>query len=219
MTDYASLRRRMVTEQLQPRGLSDPRVLAAAGKVERHRFIPEDNQDLAYADSPVPIGKDQTISQPYIVALMTQTLRLDGSEKVLEIGTGSGYQTALLAELAKEVYTIERFPELSGKANSLLTELGYSNIHFKTGDGSLGWKEHAPYDRIIITAASPRVPLPLEEQLKEGGMIVLPVGSDTFRQQLQVCEKRKGILSSGFVCDCVFVPLVGEFGMFREKQP
>jgi protein-L-isoaspartate(D-aspartate) O-methyltransferase len=122
----------------------------------------------------------------------------------------------MLAELAKEVYTIERFPELSRQAAGLLAELGYTNIHFKAGDGSVGWKEHAPFDRIIITAACPRVPFPLEEQLREGGRIVLPVGADTFRQQLQVCEKNSGRLSVSFVCDCVFVPLVGEFGMFKK---
>ena len=216
MTDHASLRKKMVAEQLQARGVTDPRVLAAAAKVERHRFLSEENQNSAYSDCPLPIGKEQTISQPYMVALMTQALGLKGNETVLEIGTGSGYQTALLAELAKEVYTIERIPELSRKAGGLLTELGYTNIHFKMGDGSVGWKEHAPYDRIIITAACPRVPFPIEEQLKEGGKIVLPVGGEVFRQQLQVCEKKRGSLLASPVCDCVFVPLVGEFGMFKR---
>ena len=213
--DYAILRKRMVEEQLIPRGIKDPKVLNAFYKVERHKFIPEDLRTSAYADFPVPIGQGQTISQPYIVALMTGCLDLTGQEKVLEIGTGSGYQAAILAELAKEIYSIERFKNLAQKAEIILNELGYTNIKIKVDDGTLGWSETAPFDRIIITAASPRIPLPLIEQLKESGKLILPLG-ETFSQVLTVVEKKKGKLESIEVCGCVFVPLVGKYG-YREK--
>jgi protein-L-isoaspartate(D-aspartate) O-methyltransferase len=209
--DYAILRKRMVKEQLIPRGINDQRVLDAFYKIERHKFVPQNLWDSAYGDFPVGIGEGQTISQPYIVALMTECLSLVGQEKVLEIGTGSGYQAAILAELAKEVYSIERFGKLAKKAQAILAELGYHNIKIKVGDGSLGWPEAAPFDRIIITAASPRIPLPLTEQLKENGKLVLPLG-ETFSQVLTVVEKKKGKLESIGVCSCVFVPLVGKYG-------
>jgi len=213
--DYAVLRKRMVDEQLIPRGIENPRVLEAFLKVERHKFIPEELRMSAYADFPVPIGAGQTISQPYIVALMTECLGLSGEEKILEIGTGSGYQTAILAELAKEVYTIERIESLSQSAAAILNDLAYQNIKIKVSDGSLGWKEEAPFDRIIITAASPRIPLPLTEQLNESGKLILPLG-ETFSQVLTIVEKKKGNLESIEVCGCVFVPLIGKYGWKGE---
>ena len=209
--DFAVLRKRMVEEQLIPRGIKSERLLDAFYKVERHKFVPEDLRGTAYADFPVPIGEGQTISQPYIVALMTQCLDLTGAERVLEIGTGSGYQCAILAELAKEVYTIERFANLAKSAETILKETGYKNITLKVGDGTLGWKEIAPFDRIIITAASPRIPLPLTEQINESGKIVLPLG-EPLSQVLTVVEKKKGKLESIQVCGCVFVPLIGKYG-------
>ena len=213
--DLGLLRKRMLEEQLLPRGIRDTLVLAAFSKVERHRFVPEELIGSAYGDFPVPIGEGQTISQPYIVALMSECLKLTGKEKVLEIGTGSGYQTAILAELSAQVYSVERIAGLSVRAETLLKELGYTNIKFKVGDGSLGWQEYGLYDRIIITAASPRLPLPLSEQLKEGGRIVLPLG-ETFSQVLTVAEKKEGKLDSERVCGCVFVPLVGKYG-YKEN--
>lgn len=209
--DYAALRKKMVDEQLLPRGIKDQRVIKAFYKVERHRFIPEDSRDSAYEDFPVPIGEGQTISQPYIVALMTEYLGLKGDEKVLEIGTGSGYQTAILAELAKEVYSVERFETLAKNSERLLKELGYANFKIKVGDGSLGWPEEAPFDRVIITAASPCLPQPLVEQLKDNGRMVLPLG-ESFSQALTMVEKQKNGFKSTQICGCVFVPLVGEYG-------
>ena len=209
--DFAILRKRMVEEQLIPRGIKNERLLDAFYKVERHKFVPEDLRGSAYADFPVPIGEGQTISQPYIVALMTQCLDLTGEEKVLEIGTGSGYQSAILAELAKEVYTIERYANLAKSAETVLKESGYKNITIKVGDGTLGWKDIAPFDRIIITAASPRIPLPLTEQINESGKMVLPLG-ESLSQVLTVVEKKKGKLESIQVCGCVFVPLIGKYG-------
>lgn len=202
----------MVEEQLKPRDIKDTEVLDAFQKVERHKFIPKDLASNAYADFPIAIGSGQTISQPYIVALMTECLRLTGQEKVLEIGTGSGYQTAILAELSQEVYSIERFENLAKRAQGLLNELGYTNIKIKVGDGTLGCPEEAPFDRIIITAASPRIPLPLTEQLKDGGKLIIPLG-ESFSQMLTLFEKKKDKLESTQICSCVFVPLVGKYGL------
>ncbi|MFH0738654.1 MAG: protein-L-isoaspartate(D-aspartate) O-methyltransferase [Candidatus Omnitrophota bacterium] len=210
--DYQALRKIMIEEQLIPRGISDQRVIGAFSKVERHKFIPQDLKDNAYADFPLPIGQGQTISQPYIVALMTEILGLNGGEKVLEIGTGSGYQVAILAELAKEVYTIERLEGLANKAQELLLGLGYQNIKFKSADGTLGWSEEAPFDRIIITAATSVIPLPLAQQLKEGGRLVLPLG-ESFSQVLTLVIKKNGNLESKDICGCVFVPLVGKYSL------
>lgn len=209
--DYEILRERMVREQLMPRGIKNQKVLDAFRKVERHKFIPENLRNSAYADFPVPIGEGQTISQPYIVALMTECLNLNGQDKVLEIGTGSGYQAAILAELAGEVYTIERFETLAKRAEAILNELGYTNIKIKVGDGTLGWEEAAPFDKIIITAASPQIPLPLTEQLRENGKLILPLG-ESFSQVLTLVEKKKGKLEFMDICGCVFVPLVGKHG-------
>lgn len=208
--DFAVLRKRMVEEQLIPRGIKNPRVLEAFRNVERHKFVPQELISSAYADYPLAIGEGQTISQPYIVALMTESLELTGVEKVLEIGTGSGYQTAILAQLSKEVYSIERFESLEKKADATLKELGYSNIKLSIGDGTLGWPQEGPFDRIIITAASPRIPLPLAEQLEEGGKLIAPLG-ESFSQVLTLVKKTGGKLESSEICSCVFVPLVGKY--------
>ena len=213
--DYEKLRKRMAQEQLIPRNISDQGVLDAFLKIERHKFIPQDLRDNAYADFPLPLGEGQTISQPYIVALMTQELGLAGKEKVLEIGTGSGYQTAVLAELAREVYTIERFEGLAKKAKELLLELGYQNIKLKTADGTAGWPEEAPFDRIIITAATSVIPAPLAEQLKEGGKMILPLG-ESFSQVLTLAQKINNKLETRNICGCVFVPLVGKYSCTKQ---
>jgi protein-L-isoaspartate(D-aspartate) O-methyltransferase len=214
--DYTTQRKGMVDEQLIPRGISDKRVLDVFYSVERHKFIPEEQKEFAYSDFPIPIGQGQTISQPYIVALMTEALALTDDSKVLEIGTGSGYQAAILAKLAKEVYSIERFPNLAKNAQTLLDGLGYKNIKIKVADGTLGWPEEAPFDRIIITAAAPSIPAPLIEQLKEGGRLILPLG-ENFSQVLTLAEKKGGELYSQNICGCVFVPLVGKFGLFKKE--
>ena len=213
--DYALLRKEMVEEQLIPRGIKEQRVLDAFYKVERHKFIPEEQEEFAYADHPLPIGQGQTISQPYIVALMSECLQLTSESKVLEIGTGSGYQAAILAELAKEVYSMERFPALAKNAASKLAEQGYNNVKIKVGDGTLGWPEEAPFERIIITAACPEIPPPLIEQLKEGGRLILPMG-ENFGQVLTLFEKKKTGLFTQEICGCVFVPLVGKFGLLKK---
>lgn len=204
-------REQMVREQLISRGITNQRVLEAFRKVERHKFVTASHQASAYQDHPLPIGQGQTISQPYMVALMTECLNLKGKERVLEIGTGSGYQTAILAELADTIYSIERYQELAERAKGILEDLGYSNVEIIVGDGTLGWPEYSPYDGIIVTAGAPEVPIPLFEQLRESGRLVIPVGN-SFSQVLQVVEKRKGKMSKDDVCSCVFVPLVGKYG-------
>lgn len=209
--NYETLRRKMVEEQLIPRGISDARVLSALGKVERHAFIQPDLRDSAYQDHPLPIGEEQTISQPYIVAEMTQRLSLKGEERVLEIGTGSGYQAAILSCLAKEVYTIERIPALAEKAAHALKELGYNNVKTKVGDGTLGWSEYAPYDAIIVTAGAPKIPDAYIEQIKEGGRLIIPVGG-RFSQVMTCAEKKSEGIAVSQVCGCVFVPLLGKDG-------
>lgn len=214
--DYEILRKKMVEEQLIARGIKNERVINVFRKVERHKFLPEDLRASAYSDFPVPIGEGQTISQPYIVALMTERLDLSGEEKVLEIGTGSGYQTAILAELTKEVCSVERFKTLSERAVTTLKGLGYTNIKTKVGDGTLGWPKEAPFDRIIITAASPRLPLPLTDQLNENGKLLLPLG-ESFSQMLTLFENEGNKLKYSSICGCVFVPLVGKYG-YRDNQ-
>ena len=204
-------RRTMVQVQLVPRGITDEDVLRVMEKVPRHRFVPEDMAESAYDDHPLPVGEGQTISQPYMVALMTQCLELKRDEKVLEIGTGSGYQSAILAELASEVYTIERIEKLHDNASKVLKALGCENIQFKVGDGSGGWSESAPYDGIIVTAGSPDIPRAFEEQLSEGGRLVIPVGG-YYSQELVVMQKTSGKLKKRDVCGCVFVPLIGKYG-------
>lgn len=201
----------MIKNQVIARGIEDKFVLKAMAKVPRHKFVPQDLIDNSYDDCPLPIGEGQTISQPFMVALMTQLLDLKNTERVLEIGTGSGYQTAILAEIAKEIYSIERFQNLAQTSKKILNLLGYKNIQIKVGDGTLGWEEFAPYDKIIITAASPDIPQPLISQLKENGRMVIPLNNG-FNQTLTVIEKQKEGLKHSEICSCVFVPLVGKYG-------
>lgn len=209
---FAMQREKMVEEQIISRGIKDEKVISAMRKVPRHLLIPQDKWDVAYGDHPVPIGEGQTISQPYIVALMTELLDLKGNEKVLEIGTGSGYQAAVISEIVSgDVYTIEIIPSLAQTAERNLKKLGYDRVKIKIGDGFLGWKEHAPYDRIIITCAVPEVPKPLIQQLKEGGKIVVPLGEEFSPQVLTVVEKKKkGKLIYKDITEVVFVPMTGE---------
>jgi len=209
--DYQRLRDQMVEEQLIPRGIKDPRVLDAMRRVPRHVFAGGHNLAGAYDDMALPIGEGQTISQPYMVAIMTELLELKGTEKVLEIGTGSGYQGAVLAELAKEVYTIERIGALADRAAAEYQTLGIDNIQVKTGDGTLGWPEAAPFDRIIITAASPEIPEPLMEQLAMNGILVIPVGT-RYSQQLLKIRKTDHGLKEEYHTPCIFVPLIGKYG-------
>lgn len=204
----------MVEIQLAQRGISDPRVLDAFLRVERHRFVPESLAEAAYADHPLPIGSGQTISQPYMVALMTEKLALKGGERVLEVGTGSGYQAAILSSLCREVYTVERDQALLERAKAVLAESGCVNIQYNLGDGTNGWKDEAPFDGIMVTAASPFVPEPLKAQLAEGGRMVIPVG-DLFSQVLMLIENRSGEYVQERICGCVFVPLIGEHGWRR----
>lgn len=201
----------MVETQLVPRGISAPRVLDAFRLVPRHGFVPENMRDSAYDDSALPIGEGQTISQPYMVAIMTELLRLKGEEKVLEVGTGSGYQAAILAELCKKVYTLERLDTLSQRAKILLQGLGYSNIEFLVGDGTEGYAPAAPYDGIVVTAACPEAPQPLVDQLAEGGRLVIPLG-EKYLQTLTVITREKGRIKTEESIGCVFVPLIGKYG-------
>jgi protein-L-isoaspartate(D-aspartate) O-methyltransferase len=198
-------RRQMVETQIRARGVKDARVLAAMEKVPRHRFMRASDIDYAYADSPVSIGLGQTISQPYIVAFMTEALRVKPTDKVLEIGTGSGYQAAVLGELAREVYTIEIVPELAEQSSKVLKELGYANVHVRSGDGYAGWPEHAPFDAVIVTAAPDHVPQPLVDQLKIDGRLVIPVGRG--EQDLLVYTRTKDGLREEDRLPVRFVPL------------
>jgi len=204
--DHARERRSMVDTQIRARGVRDPLVLAAVAKVPRHLFIPEALQARAYADEPLPIGQGQTISQPYIVAYMTETLGLRGGEKVLEVGTGSGYQTAVLAEIAGEVWTVEIVETLAGRARAVLEGLGYANIHYRVGDGSQGWPEAGPFDAIIVTAAAAHMPPGLEEQLAPSGRMVIPVGTE-LQELVLVTQEKKG-LERRTLLGVRFVPLV-----------
>lgn len=209
--DFNHLRERMVERQLLPRGISEKRVLDAFRKIPRHEFVQKAEIENAYSDFPLPIGEGQTISQPYMVALMTEVLNLRDVDRVLEIGTGSGYQAAILSELAKEVYSVEHFPDLASGAERVLKRLGCVNVKIKVADGTLGWKEYAPYEAIIVTAGAPKVPKSLLSQLKEGGRLVIPAGG-YYSQVLTVVEKEKQKTKATDVCNCVFVPLVGEEG-------
>jgi len=202
-------RERMVKEQIMTRGIKDKRVIEMMMKVPRHLFVDKTYYHQAYNDYPLPIGCSQTISQPYMVAAMTELLTLNGDEKVLEVGTGSGYQAAILALLCSKVYTIERIAELTKQARARLDELGFQNINFMVGDGSLGWPEYAPYDGIIVTAGAPDIPTPLIDQLADNGRLVIPVGGEYF-QMLNLITKRKGRISRDEIFECTFVPLLGK---------
>ncbi|MCL4503524.1 MAG: protein-L-isoaspartate(D-aspartate) O-methyltransferase [Deltaproteobacteria bacterium] len=214
---YAALRERMVDQQIEARGVADLRVLAAMRKVPRHLFIPSHLWDQAYNDYPLPIGENQTISQPYIVALMTELLEITETDRVLEVGTGSGYQAAILAELAAEVFSIDRVGGLADQARQVLDSLGYTNIKIRVGDGTLGWPEEMPFDAIIVTAGAPKVPRPLTEQLALGGRLVIPVG-DVWSQTLTCVRKTREGLKFEYHGGCRFVRLIGKYGWGGDRE-
>lgn len=203
-------RQRMVEHDLKGRGIKDKKVLEVMGKMPRHLFVDASLRDRAYEDYPLPIGEGQTISQPYVVALMTEALRLKPTDRVLEIGTGSGYQAAVLAELVKDVYTIEIRKGLAEKAENRLKELGYRNIRVKYGDGYFGWEDQAPFDAIIITASANHIPPPLIKQLKDNGRLIIPLGSTVYFQTLTLAVKKKGELDLEQITSVAFVPMIGE---------
>jgi len=209
--NYVKLRENMVESQIKRRGISDENVLAAMNKVERHLFVPKEYLKKAYEDSPLPIGEGQTISQPYIVAFMTEILKLDKTKKVLEIGTGSAYQAAVLSEVAGKVFTIELIESLGKKAKTLLKNLDYNNVEVKIGDGYLGWKKHAPFDAIIVTCSPTHIPEKLKEQLAEGGLMIIPVGQ-RFSQELILLKKKNGKIKQTDVIAVRFVPMKDEKG-------
>jgi protein-L-isoaspartate(D-aspartate) O-methyltransferase len=208
---YRHARERMIQEQLVSRGINDPRVLRAMAKVPRHLFLESELWDQAYEDHPLPIGADQTISQPFMVALMAEALELKGAERVLEVGTGSGYAAAVLSELCAEVFTVEAVEELALKARTLLSSLGYRNVSVLVGDGTLGWEEHAPYDAVIISAAAPCIPRPLLEQLKTPGYLVFPMGEKELQTLVRIRKDGAGIREE-YLGDCHFVKLRGRYG-------
>ncbi len=209
--DYEIARERMVTEQLVARGIRDPRVLSAMGKVPRHLFVEEALVGRAYGDYPLPIGEKQTISQPYMVALMTEALDAGPKDRILEIGTGSGYQTAILAELCSKVYSIERIKILAERAEKILKNLGYTNFLIKVADGTNGWKEETPFDGILVTAGAPSVPKVLMEQLTDGGRLIIPIG-DEFSQSLTKVVREGDTYHHSSLTGCVFVKLIGNHG-------
>lgn len=209
---FTLAREQMVREDLMGRDITDPHVLEVMGSIPRHLFVDENLQHVAYHDTPLPIGEGQTISQPYVVALMTQSLELKGNETVLEIGTGSGYQAAVLAELVDHVYTIEIKPALATKAEERLDTMGYTNINITNADGYFGWEEHAPYDAIMVTAAVNHIPPALLDQLKDGGRLILPLGSTAYYQTLTLVEKQGDELAVTHITSVMFVPLTGEAG-------
>lgn len=207
---YVLKRQQMVEQDIVRRGVHDPSVLKAMGKVPRHLFVDESYRSRAYGDHPLPIGEGQTISQPYVVALMTEALQLDSRDRVLEIGTGSGYQAAVLAEIVKDVYTIEIRKVLANKAERTLNGLGYKNVVVKNADGYFGWEQYAPFDAIIITAAANHIPTPLIKQLKEGGKLIIPLGSTIYFQTLTLATKKHGELEIEQISPVAFVPMIGE---------
>jgi protein-L-isoaspartate(D-aspartate) O-methyltransferase len=209
--DYVQARERMVQEQLVSRGINDPQVLRAMAKVPRHLFLENELWDCAYEDHPLPIGADQTISQPYIVALMVEALELTGAERVLEVGTGSGYAAAVLSELCAEVFSVEALGELALKARTLLSTLGYRNVSVLVGDGTLGWEEHFPYDGIVVSAAAPCIPRPLVEQLKIPGYLVFPMGERELQTLVRIRKDAAGIREE-YLGECHFVKLRGTYG-------
>lgn len=218
-TDFERARKRMVQDQVAARGITDPRVIAAMEKVPRHRFVDEALAERAYSDRALPIGEKQTISQPYIVARSIAAARLLGPERVLEIGAGSGYQAAVLAECARRVYSVERIASLATRARTILETLGYGNIVIRLADGTEGWKDQAPFDAIIVAAAAPSIPAPLIEQLKEGGRLVIPLerGGGKEGQILTVAERRGSEVVTTSLDDVVFVPLIGRHGHLGEE--
>ena len=211
MDNYKLAREDMVRTQLIPRGIHDTRVLHAMGEVPREKFVPDPMKLYAYEDSPLGIGNSQTISQPFIVALMTEALELTGNETTLEIGTGSGYQAAILSRLSRVVYSVERIESLSEKSRNVLNELGYANIHLKVYDGTLGWSENAPYDAIMVTAGAPAIPDPLVAQLKEGGRLVVPVGDRLSQELIKIVRKGESYYQED-LGGVRFVNLIGEYG-------
>ncbi len=217
LDEFARARAQMVRLDLKGRGITDPRVLKVMGRMRREDFVPPDYLHQAYYDGPLPIGCAQTISQPYIVALMTQELHPGPDNTVLEIGTGSGYQTAILAKLAKKVFTIEKHNQLSESAQAVLSSRGIDNVEFYIGDGSCGWPQPKSFDRIIFTATAPDIPEPLIEQLVEGGVMVGPIGAGMV-QELVVCEKHQGQTSRRDLCGCRFVKLIGKYGFEETTQ-
>jgi len=209
--NYTEKRERMVEYQIEARGINDPDVIRAMKNVKRHEFVPNQFRNRAYSDSPLSIGQGQTISQPYIVAHMTELLNIEKKDKILEIGTGSGYQAAVLAEITSNVYSIEIVEELAEKARKTLREQGYQNIHLKVGDGFKGWEKHAPFDGIIVTCSPSDVPEPLKEQLAEKGRMVIPVGG-AFIQELVVLQKKEGKIKRSRISNVRFVPMVDDDG-------
>ncbi len=216
--DWKGQAQLLFDEYLKPQGIKDERVKEAFLTTPRHEFVPKDYQTEAYLDMPLPIGQNQTISQPSLVASMTQLLKLKGTEKVLEIGTGSGYQAAILSQLAKEVYTVELLPQLAKQAQKTLFKLGYDNVHVQISDGSFGLEKSAPYDAIIVTAGAKLIPPSLVEQLKEGGRIIIPVGESLYDQILTVGIKKHGKLKTKSVEPVAFVPLVGKYSISQNPQ-
>ncbi len=212
--EYTDAREEMVRKQLKSRDIDDEKVLEVMGRIPRHEFVPEYNRHMSYGDHPLPIGHGQTISQPYIVALMTQELKLEGDEKVLEIGTGSGYQAAVLSQLANETYSIEIIEDLADRARETLDRLNY-NVKVKAGDGYFGWEENAPYDAIIITCAANHIPPPLIEQLRDGGRLIIPLGSVRYHQTLTLVTKKNNTTETEYITGVRFVPMTGE----AQKTP
>jgi protein-L-isoaspartate(D-aspartate) O-methyltransferase len=217
MIDFSKARLRMVEEQIVSMGIKDPGVIAAMKKVPRHLFVEEALQGQAYSDHPLPIGEKQTISQPYMVALMTEALQLKGRERVLEIGAGSGYQTAVLAELVEKVFSIERIRVLAIRARQLLYELGYFNVEIKIFDGTYGWAGEAPFDSIIVTAGAPDIPHPLIDQLAVGGRLVIPVGNNYAQDLMRVTKTEEGTKKEN-LGGCRFVKLIGKYGWETEQE-
>ena len=213
---FVRARRAMIERDLVPRGIRDQRVLDAMGSIERELFVPEKLRSRAYEDRPLPIGEGQTISQPYIVAFMTEQLHLKGTERLLEIGTGSGYQTAVLGKLAAEVYSIEIIPKLSERAKALLSRLGFDNIHLKVGDGFFGWEEQGPFDAILVTASAPKIPEALWRQLREGGRLIMPLGAERQGQVLVRVTKADGKQVVEELTEVAFVPLTGAIRQERR---
>ena len=215
MIDFPKARLKMVEEQITSRGIKDAKLTAAMKKIPRHLFVEEALQNQAYTDHPLPIGEKQTISQPYMVALMTEALLLTGKEKVLEIGTGSGYQAAILAELSEKVFSIERIRPLALRARKLLYDLGYFNVEIKIFDGTFGWMEESPFDAILVTAGSPDIPQPLIDQLATGGRLVIPVGDEFVQDLFRVTKTEEGVKKED-LGGCRFVKLIGKYGWKAE---